>query len=118
MDTTNYTTGQLTAYFENDDAAKQARDELLDIGVPDSAVGLKKIQSDDESFLDVINRFFGSESERFVAGTILTLDDPVHGTEALGIIQRHAGRIEVRHVGTGESGSGESGTGTQSAGNP
>ncbi len=118
MDSTNYTTGRLTAYFVNDDDAKKAHEELLEAGVPDSAVGLKKIQSDDESFLDVVNRFFGSESERFEAGTVLTLDDPAHGTEALGIIQRHAGQIELRHTGSGEPGSGESGIGTQSAGNP
>ncbi len=119
MDSTSYTSGRMTAYFENGDNAQKARDELLRIGVPSSAILFQTLESDDDDFQDSLNRFFGSESEPYEGGSILTLDDPAHGTEALAIVQRYGGQIQIPHSGGEESAApDESGTGTQSSGNP
>jgi hypothetical protein len=119
MDSTNYASGRITAYFENRGDAQNARDELLRAGIPSTGVVLQTLESEDESFLDALNRFFGSESERYEAGSILTLDDATHGTKALEIIQHFGGQIQVRHGKSSDyAGSTESATGTQSSGNP
>jgi hypothetical protein len=98
MDSSSYTSGRFTAYFQNEDAAQKACDLLLRVGVPSSAIGLQTLASNDGG------------------GSILTLDDPTHGSEALAIVQHCRGQIQVRH--SSKEYVGDSATGTQSSGNP
>jgi hypothetical protein len=99
MDSTSYLSGQITAYFESPDQAQKACDELLSLGVPSSSVGLQNLETGTDSFLDSLNRLFGSEAPRYEEGSILTVDDSAHGTQILEVIQHHGGDIQDSVVG-------------------
>lgn len=117
MDSTSYISGQLTAYFQNDDSAQKAQQELLSIGVPTSAVVLQTLQTTDETSVDALNRLFGSQSGPYNEGSILTVEDPEHGTQILPVIQHYGGEVQVHH-GRGEVDVDSPATSTQSSGNP
>lgn len=117
MDSTSYISGRLTAYFQNDGNAQKAQQEMLAAGVPSSAVALQPLQTGREDAQDALNKLFGSEFGPYDEGSILTVEDPEHGTEVLAILQRYGGQIEVRHR-RGDVDVDSPATDTQSAGNP
>lgn len=117
MDSTSYISGRLTAYFQSDDNAQKAQQELLRIGVPTSALVLQTLRTGDETSVDALNRLFGSQSGPYNEGSILTVEDPEHGTQILPVIQRYGGEVQVHH-GRGEVDVDSPATSTQSSGNP
>jgi hypothetical protein len=117
MDSASYISGRLTAYFQNNDNAQKAQEELLGIGVPSSGVVLQSLKTGKEDAQDALNRLFGSEFGPYDEGSILTIDDPSHGTQILAIVERYGGRVQVR--GAQEDTDVDSpATDTQSSGNP
>jgi hypothetical protein len=99
MDSTSYLSGHVTAYFESRDEAQKACDELLDLGVPSSAVALQNLETGSDDFQDALNRLFGSDAPQYEEGSILTVDDSAHGKQILAVIQHHGGDIQDDIVG-------------------
>ncbi len=117
MDSTSYTSGRLTAYFQSDDNAQKAQQELLGIGVPTSAVVLQPLKTGEEDAQDALNKLFGSEFGPYDEGSILAVDDPEHGTQILAVLERYGGDVQVRPA-QGDVDVDSPATDTQSTGNP
>ncbi len=117
MDSTSYISGRLTAYFKNDNAAQQAQQEMLDAGVPASAITLQGLATGKSDALDDLNRLFGSEFGPYNEGSILSVDDPEHGTQIFAILERYGDDVQVSHA-RGEVDGDSPATDTQSSGNP
>lgn len=84
-------------YFENTDDAERARQELLQSGIPDSAIRLESKESGGGFLEDLKRMFTGSDGES-TGGAILTIDGQYAGQSCMLTIRNRGGRLAEEGV--------------------
>ncbi|HKU68955.1 MAG TPA: YsnF/AvaK domain-containing protein [Candidatus Baltobacteraceae bacterium] len=92
---TTYSRDPTTIYFRDVDDAESARRELVQQGIPQSAVSVQSERAG-SGFMENLKQFFGASStDGYSGGALLSVPSGSAGPELMSIVRRHGGEMQT-----------------------